>query len=82
MNLVYFLDQVHNSMLKIINWLKEDKTFSILIKRKVQYLINSALIYNHFSGTENNFKSFSEYFIKLIGHENLEISKILEYSRK
>lgn len=69
-------------MLKIINWLKEDKTFSILIKRKVQYLINSALIYNHFSGTENNFKSFSEYFIKLIGHENLEISKILEYSRK
>lgn len=51
MNLIFYLDQIHNSMLKIINWLKEDKTFSIEIKRKVQYLINSALIYNHFSGT-------------------------------
>lgn len=38
-------------MLKIIGWLKEDRTFSLEIKRKVQYIINSALIYNHFSGT-------------------------------
>lgn len=82
MNLIFYLDQIHNSMLKIINWLKEDKTFSIEIKRKVQYLINSALIYNHFSGTENNFKSFSEYFVKLIGHESLDINKILDYNRK
>lgn len=71
MNLIYYLDQIHNSMLKIIGWLKEDKNFSILIKRKVQYLINSALIYNYFNGTDNNFKSFSEYFLKLIGHEYL-----------
>jgi hypothetical protein len=69
-------------MYKIIASLKEDKTFSLEIKRKTQYLINSVVVYNSFSSTENNFKSFAEHFTKLIGHEHLDINKIVEYTRR
>ena len=81
-NLVYFMDQIHAAMLKISGWLKEDKTFSREIKRKVQYLINSVFTYNNFSGSENAFKSFADYFVKLTGHQNFEINKIAEYAEK
>lgn len=69
-NLVYYMDQIHAAMLKISGWLKEDKTFSREIKRKVQHLINSVFTYNNFSGSENALKSFADYFVKLTGHQN------------
>lgn len=48
----------------------------------MQYLINAVLSYNSFSGPENAFKSFADYFVKLIGHQNFEINNIIEYVAK
>ena len=82
LNTVYYMDQLHSSLLKISTWLKEDKTFSKEIKKKVRFLKNLVISLDYFSGAENTFKNLSDYFLKLIKYEHFEINKIKEYGSK
>ena len=70
MNTVLYMDQIHASLLKISTWLREDKTFSKEIKKKVRFLKNYVISFDYFSGAENTFKNLADYFLRLIKYEH------------
>ena len=76
------MDQIHSSLLKLSTYLREDKTFSKEIKKKVRFLKNYVISFDHFSGAENTFKNLADYFLRLIKYEHYEINKIKEYHLK
>ena len=49
-NTVFYMDQIHSSLLKLSTYLREDKTFSKEIKKKVRFLKNYIISFDHFSG--------------------------------
>lgn len=65
------IDQIYTALINITNCLSKDPSaFTKELKRKVRQLTNYAMAYDLFTSSEGNFKTISEYFLRLFKFEH------------
>jgi hypothetical protein len=63
---VLHIDQIYTVLINISNCLSKDQSaFTKELKRKIRQLTNYAMAYDLFTSSEGNFKTISEYFLRL-----------------